>query len=86
VTSRIQLQVKENQAIFLKQCKSLPIQSKPLAETISHEKAHGAMARWQGPYCLGLGEYPYYTKISSIYDFKIEVVSLIINFSTELTT
>jgi predicted transposase YbfD/YdcC len=34
-------QVKENQAIFLKQCKSLPIQSKPLAETISHEKAHG---------------------------------------------
>ena len=34
-------QVKENQAIFLKQCKSLPIQSTPLAETISHEKAHG---------------------------------------------
>jgi len=34
-------QVKENQAIFLKQCKLLPTQSTALAETTSHEKAHG---------------------------------------------
>ena len=34
-------QVKENQAIFLQQCKMLHIQSPPLAETIGHEKEHG---------------------------------------------
>ncbi|MCK5355893.1 MAG: ISAs1 family transposase [Methyloprofundus sp.] len=34
-------QVKENQAIFLKQCKLLSTQFTPLAETKSHEKAHG---------------------------------------------
>lgn len=34
-------QVKENQAIFLEQCKLLSTQSTPLAETMSHEKAHG---------------------------------------------
>ncbi len=34
-------QVKENQAIFLKQCKLLPEQSTALAETIGYEKAHG---------------------------------------------
>lgn len=34
-------QVKENQAIFLKQCKSLHTQFTPLAETASHEKTHG---------------------------------------------
>jgi hypothetical protein len=32
------------------------------------------MARWQGPYCLGLGEYPYYTKISSIYDLNLNIL------------
>ena len=34
-------QVKENQALFLQQCKMLHTQSLPLAETIGHEKAHG---------------------------------------------
>jgi hypothetical protein len=34
-------QVKENQATFLQQCKTLPTQFLPLAETINHEKAHG---------------------------------------------
>ena len=34
-------QVKENQAIFLKQCKLLSIESTPLSETVSHEKARG---------------------------------------------
>jgi len=34
-------QVKENQAIFLQQCKLLHTQCLPLAETIGHEKAHG---------------------------------------------
>jgi predicted transposase YbfD/YdcC len=34
-------QVKENQATFLQQCKTLPAQFLPLAETINHEKAHG---------------------------------------------
>ena len=34
-------QVKENQAIFLQQCKMLHIQCLPRAETIGHEKEHG---------------------------------------------
>ena len=34
-------QVKENQAIFLLQCKMLQTQCLPLAETIGHEKEHG---------------------------------------------
>jgi predicted transposase YbfD/YdcC len=34
-------QVKENQATFLQQCKTLRTQFLPLAETIGHEKAHG---------------------------------------------
>ena len=34
-------QVKENQAIFLKQCQLLSTQSVALAETTSHEKSHG---------------------------------------------
>jgi hypothetical protein len=34
-------QVKDNQAIFLQQCKMLHTQFLPLAETIVHEKEHG---------------------------------------------
>lgn len=34
-------QVKENQAIFLQQCKMVHTQCLPLAETIGHEKEHG---------------------------------------------
>ena len=34
-------QVKENQAIFLQQCKLLHTQFLPLAETTGHEKGHG---------------------------------------------
>jgi len=34
-------QVKENQAVFLQQCKLLHTQFLPLAETIGHEKEHG---------------------------------------------
>jgi predicted transposase YbfD/YdcC len=34
-------QVKENQAIFLEQCKMLHAQFLPLAQTIGHEKEHG---------------------------------------------
>ena len=34
-------QVKENQAVFLQQCKLLHTQTLPLAETVSHEKEHG---------------------------------------------
>ena len=34
-------QVKENQAVFLQQCKLLHTQFRPLVETIGHEKEHG---------------------------------------------
>jgi predicted transposase YbfD/YdcC len=34
-------QVKENQAIFLKQCKALILECTPLAETVEHDKGHG---------------------------------------------
>jgi predicted transposase YbfD/YdcC len=34
-------QVKENQALFLQQCKMLHAEFTPVAETMSHEKAHG---------------------------------------------
>jgi predicted transposase YbfD/YdcC len=34
-------QVKENQAVFLQQCKMLHTQLPPLAETMGHEKEHG---------------------------------------------
>jgi len=45
-------QVKENQAIFLKQCKSLSTQFTPLAETMSHDKAHGRGSRAEPNYFL----------------------------------
>jgi hypothetical protein len=37
-------QVKENQALFLQQCKLLHTQLPPLSETIGHEKAHGRVS------------------------------------------
>lgn len=58
------IQVKENQAILLQQCKALCVNSTPLATTVEHDKAHGRVttrsaqlfsleslaldSRWQG--------------------------------------
>lgn len=35
------IQAKENQAVFLQQCKALCVNSTPLAKTVEHDKAHG---------------------------------------------
>jgi len=35
------IQAKENQAVFLQQCKALCLNSNPLAKTVEHDKAHG---------------------------------------------